>query len=243
MIQLTNLIIKKKANIWIIGCEVMQRFFDLILSLFAITLLSPVAIPIILILRMTGEGEIFYTQERIGRYGHKFGVKKFATMLKNSPNIGTGTITVQNDPRVLPVGKVLRKTKINELPQLINIIKGEMSFIGPRPMTENNFNAYSSKVQEKIMLVRPGLSGAGSIVFRDEEKLLSNFRESTQFYNEVIAPYKGNLEMWYGINNSPKNYFLLLLITAYVVFFPSSKIFWTIFDTAPKPTGVLAKYL
>ena len=97
---------------------------------------------------------------------------EFATMLKDSPNIGTGTITVQNDPRVLPIGKFLRKTKINELPQLINVFTGEMSLIGPRPLTSENFSMYPKEAQNTIKKMRPGLSRVGSIIFRNEETLI-----------------------------------------------------------------------
>jgi lipopolysaccharide/colanic/teichoic acid biosynthesis glycosyltransferase len=190
-------------------------------------------------LRFTGEGEVFYLQERIGKGRKPFAVKKFATMLKNSANIGTGTITIKNDPRVLPIGKILRKTKINELPQLLNILNGDMSVIGPRPLTRQTFDAYSKEVQECIVQVRPGLSGAGSIVFRDEEKLLQNVEESTLFYNEVIAPYKGQLEQWYTENNSLRTYFVLIFLTVYAVLSPSSQVFWKVFKSAPKPTGEL----
>ncbi len=86
--------------------------------------LSPLLVPVAIALRLSGEGEVFYVQQRVGRGGALFGLYKFATMLKNSPNIGTGTVTVKHDPRVLPMGKLLRKTKINELPQLLNILKG-----------------------------------------------------------------------------------------------------------------------
>ena len=96
----------------------MERFFDIILSGLALLVLSPIFIIVIFILKLTGEGEIFFLQERIGKDGKLFKLYKFATMLKDSPNIGTGTITTKEDPRVLPVGKFLRKTKINELPQL-----------------------------------------------------------------------------------------------------------------------------
>ena len=128
----------------------MERFFDILFSSIALLLLIPLSIPIILILKLTGEGEIFFQQERIGKEGHKFRLLKFATMLKNSPNIGTGTVTIQGDPRVLPVGKFLRKTKINELPQLINIFVGNMSVIGPRPLTVENFKSYTTKTQNIV---------------------------------------------------------------------------------------------
>ena len=111
----------------------MQRLFDIIFSGIALVLLSPLLLPLMFILRVTGEGEIFFPQSRVGRGGKHFKLYKFATMLKDSPNMGTGTVTVKNDPRILPIGGFLRKTKVNELPQLINIFNGDMSVIGPRP--------------------------------------------------------------------------------------------------------------
>ena len=111
----------------------MQRIFDIIFATIALFLLSPLLIPIIIILRFTGEGEIFFIQKRIGMNKNNIKLFKFATMLKDSPNLGSGTVTLHNDPRILPFGSWLRKTKINELPQLINILIGDMSIIGPRP--------------------------------------------------------------------------------------------------------------
>ena len=102
------------------------RLFDIFFSLLALLFLLPLFAPIVLILRFTGEREIFYRQERIGRHGTPFALLKFATMLRNSPTIGAGEITVKNDPRVLPFGRFLRKTKINELPQLFNILLGHI---------------------------------------------------------------------------------------------------------------------
>ena len=107
----------------------------------------PLLAPIVIILRCSGEGEVFFLQDRIGKDGKKFKLFKFATMLKNSPNIGTHTVTMKSDPRVLPVGKVLRRTKINELPQLFNILIGNMSIIGPRPLTAQTFSSYRAKTQ------------------------------------------------------------------------------------------------
>ena len=144
----------------------MDRFFDVLFSAMALLLLSPLLVPIVITLRLTGEGEVFFLQERIGKGGKNFKLFKFATMLKNSPNIGTGTVTMRGDPRVLPVGSFLRKTKINELPQLLNIFFGDMSVIGPRPLTTQTFGAYSESTQGLITQVRPGLSGVGSIIFR-----------------------------------------------------------------------------
>src|SRR5690606_21086740 len=117
----------------------MQRFFDIVLASAALLVLAPLLLPITLILRFTGEGEVFYVQQRVGKNREFFGLYKFATMLKNSPNMSTGTVTVKDDPRVLPVGRFLRKTKLNELPQLFNVLKGDMSIIGPRPQTRRCF--------------------------------------------------------------------------------------------------------
>ena len=127
----------------------MERFFfDILLSSLSLLVLSPLLLPILFILRCTGEGEVFFKQERIGRYGQTFKLFKFATMLKNSPNMGTGTLTIDNDPRVLPFGVFLRKSKINELPQLFNILKGDMSIIGPRPLTREGFDVYTNDIKK-----------------------------------------------------------------------------------------------
>jgi lipopolysaccharide/colanic/teichoic acid biosynthesis glycosyltransferase len=217
----------------------MQRFFDLILSSIAIILLSPLLIPVIFILKITGEGEIFYIQKRIGRNGNEFGLLKFATMLKNSPNIGAGEITIHNDPRVLPVGKFLRKTKLNELPQLFNIILGDMSLVGPRPMVPNTYANYPKEAQFILNKVRPGLTGIGSIFFRDEEKFLVNKKNPMDFYQEHIIPYKSDLEIWYVTNNSIVLYFKIILITAWVVIFSKSRIAEKMFNKIPKrPTAL-----
>jgi len=195
--------------------------------------------PIIILLKFTGEGEIFFLQERIGKNGEIFKLFKLATMLKDSPNIGSKTITIQSDPRVLPVGKVLRKTKINELPQLLNILIGNMSFIGPRPLTEETFALYKASTKSLILTVRPGLSGIGSIVFREEEKILKDEAATQTYYDEVIAPYKGALEEWFVMNNNTYIYILSILITFWVVLFPESSIIFKIFPKLPRPPAKL----
>lgn len=213
----------------------MQRFFDVLFSGFALLIFSPLLIPIVIGLRFSGEGEIFYVQERIGKDGKHFGLLKFATMLKNSPNMGTGTVTVKNDPRILPMGHFLRRTKINELPQLINVLKGDMSIIGPRPQAIRCFNAFTKDVQTEIVKIPPGLSGTGSIVFRNEEDLLHDARDQVSFYDNVIAPYKGDVEVWYIRNQSLTNYFLLIFVTVWVVFFHNTRILWQLFPSLPSP--------
>ena len=220
----------------------MQRFFDVVFSSLALLILSPLFIPIVIILRFFGEGEIFYKQNRVGIKGKPFGLLKFATMLKNSPNLGTGNMTVKNDPRILPLGNFLRKTKINELPQLLNIFLGDMSVIGPRPLTQDHFDSYIPSVQQSITSVQPGLSGIGSIVFRAEEEILHQHDDVKQFYKEHISPYKGSLEVWYVNNNSLRTYFTLMILTLWVVIFSKSKAVWTFFPSLPKPPLALDKY-
>ena len=221
----------------------MDRFFDILFSGMALLLLTPLLVPIVIILRLTGEGEIFFLQERIGESGEKFNLIKFATMLKDSPNIGTGTVTMRDDPRVLPVGAFLRKTKINELPQLLNIFFGDMSVIGPRPLTTQTFGAYSESTQDLIMQVRPGLSGVGSIIFRGEEEIMHGATGSVDFYVNIIAPYKGALEEWYVSNRSLYIYFLSIFVTVWAVLFPSTNIAWRAFKDLPKPPAELRQAL
>lgn len=221
----------------------MERICDIVLSSLALSILSPLFIPIVFILKLSGEGEVFFLQDRIGKNGNYFKLYKFATMLKNSPNIGTGTVTLKSDPRVLPVGKFLRKTKINELPQLLNIFFGHMSIIGPRPMTKQTFSSYSSGTQSQLILVKPGLSGIGSIVFRDEEEIMHGRNASLEFYNDIIAPYKGLLEEWFIVNKSMYVYFMSIFITAWAIIFPKSQLIWKVFKTMPKPPSILKSFL
>lgn len=222
----------------------MTRLLDLILSTIAIVGLIPLLLPLSLILRFTGEGKVFFRQKRIGRGEKTFNLLKFATMLEDSPNLPGGDITSGDDPRVLPVGKFLRKTKINELPQLINILMGEISVIGPRPLTPKNFEMYNRDIQKMISKVRPGLSGIGSIVFRDEESVIAaSGKDPLVFYEKDISPYKGKLESWFVENRSFYLYIFLILITGLVVVFPKSKIVWKLLPTLPTPPKSIASVL
>ncbi len=212
----------------------MQRIFDILLSLLALIVLSPLLLVITILLKFTGEGEVLYSQSRVGKNSIIFKVHKFATMLKNSETMTNGTVTVKNDPRILPIGKLLRKTKINELPQLFNILKGQMSIIGPRPQTKNYFDTISHDKKETILSIRPGLSGIGSIIFRNEEDIL-NWENGEVFHNTVLTPYKVELEEWYIENNSIFNYFCMIFVTMIIVIFPGSNFYWRIFENLPKP--------
>lgn len=219
------------------------RIVDFLLSAIFFSWVLPLWLIVMPVLYFTGEGEVFYRQPRVGRGGRLFNILKFATMLKNSPNIGTGELTVHNDPRVLPVGRFLRKSKINELPQLINVLVGDMSIVGPRPQTPRCFATFPSSVQGEITKIRPGLSGIGSIVFRGEERMLRDAADPVAFYDEVIMPYKGQIEQWYVENRTLKNYFLVILATIWVILFPKSKIAWSWFRCLPTPPQALAPYL
>ena len=221
----------------------MQRFFDIIFSGISLVLLSPVLVPLMLVLKITGEGEIFFLQNRVGIEGKLFALYKFATMLKNSPNMGTGTVTLYEDPRVLPLGKFLRRWKINELPQLINIFKGDMSIIGPRPQTQRCFDAFSDLSQKEIIKVKPGLSGLGSIVFRNEEKMMHANNDPDKFYDDVVMPYKGRLEEWYVANCDLRSYFILIWFTIWAVMFAESNIIWKILKDLPLPPKELEKWI
>tara|TARA_B100000242_G_scaffold275097_1_gene229914 strand:+ start:114 stop:779 length:666 start_codon:yes stop_codon:yes gene_type:complete len=208
----------------------------MLLSLLALVALLPLFIVVACILRFTGEGEIFFRQRRVGVNGTYFNILKFVTMLKNSPNMGAGTITLDKDPRVLPVGQVLRRTKINELPQLWNVFIGDMSLIGPRPQTKDCFDAFSVSAKQQLVTVRPGLSGVGSIIFRSEEKMLSSSStsENAKIYSGQIMRYKGELEAWYVENESLGLYFLLIFLTVWYVVNPKTNAIHSCITTLPK---------
>lgn len=221
----------------------MIRFFDILFSGLAILVLLPFMIPIMIGLKLTGEHDIFYVQERIGKGGQPFGVLKFATMLRNSPNMAGGVLTQKNDPRILPMGKFLRKTKINELPQLVNIFIGQMSVIGPRPQAKQHYNLYSAEVKSYIDTIPPGLSGLGSVVFRDEEDMLNKVEDRDTFHDTIIAPYKGKLEIWFTQHRTLVNYFKLIWLTVLSVLNPSSNAWKTSFKDLPPIPAELEKYI
>jgi len=205
----------------------LKRFIDIIIASIVFLLFLPFGIIIILILKGTGEREVFYFQKRVGINGEDFYLYKFATMKKNSSKIGTKNITLQNDPRVLPFGKILRKTKLNEMPQIINVFRGELSVVGPRPLTRDHYNMIPSKYRIKI-------NGIASIIFRDEETLISNYKgDPSIFYKEKIAPFKGELENWYSNHKSIFIDLKIIIATIIVIFLPSSNIYKTFFKNLP----------
>ena len=217
--------------------HIVKRFFDFLLSLIMLFLLAPILIPIVIGLKITGEGYIFYLQERVGFKNQAFSILKFATMLKDSPNMKGGIITLKKDPRITPMGGFLRKTKINELPQLINVLKGDMSFVGPRPVMQKSFDQYPKEVQEVIYNVTPGITGVGSIIFRDEEELMTKIKKEGKdpwdYYKNIIYPYKGEVEVWYQKNQSFFLDFMILFLTAWAIIFPNSDLHFKVFKDMP----------
>jgi lipopolysaccharide/colanic/teichoic acid biosynthesis glycosyltransferase len=211
-----------------------KRFLDILVSLLALIILSPLLIPVILLLWATGEHYVFYGQNRIGLKNNTFKIWKFATMLKASPTLGTGSITLRNDPRVLPFGRFLRKTKINELPQVFNILLGDMTLVGPRPLMKVDFEKYSKEIQAVIYNTRPGLTGIASVVFSDEEQYYTESNLDPHEYDRMyIAPYKGALEQWYQDHCSVLTDLKIIILTVLVIISPKNRLTYKFFPDLP----------
>jgi lipopolysaccharide/colanic/teichoic acid biosynthesis glycosyltransferase len=206
-----------------------KRLLDVGLSLFALILVSPVFIVVMPILKLTGEGWVFFVQQRVGMGNSRFGLLKFATMLRDSPK--SGTVTARNDPRILPVGRFLRATKINELPQILNVVMGDMSIVGPRPLTDEGFRHYPSEIKEIIYKMRPGLTGMGTIIFRNEEQILfESKKEKMVCYAEDVIPLKGALEKWYFEHRSFWVDLKIIVATALAIVAPGARFYLKWFD-------------
>ena len=216
----------------------LKRLFDLTLAGTTILVLAPLLIPIMVGLKLTGEGHVWYKQERIGLKNKPFLIWKFATMLKDSANMAGGIMTTKNDPRITPMGGFLRKSKINELPQLFNIFFGDMTIVGPRPVMRISFEAYPDDVQKVIYNVKPGLTGIGSIIFRDEEELITQVKNNGgdvwDFYKGKIYPFKGELELWYQENMSFTTDLKLIVLTAWAIVFPETNLYESWFKDLPE---------
>jgi lipopolysaccharide/colanic/teichoic acid biosynthesis glycosyltransferase len=211
-----------------------KRVIDFVLAFVALLILSPLLIICVIVLLFTGEHEVFYFQKRIGYKNQPFLIWKFATMLKNSENTGTGTITTRNDSRILPFGSFLRKTKLNELPQIFNVLSGLMSVVGARPLAVDGFEQYSIEVKAKVYNSPPGITGIGSIVFRDEEKFLSQRDEDPkEIYKNKILPYKGELELWYQQHISFWVDIKIMILTFWVILFSRSELHYKWFKNLP----------
>jgi len=213
----------------------MKRLFDFSLSVVLIIFLTPLFLFVVILLSLTGEHCVFYKQKRSGYKGKEFMLIKFVTMLKNSHNLGSKYVVIPNDPRVLPLGKFLRKSKIDEIPQLLNVLKGDMSFVGPRPTIPKFYNYYSNRDKAIICKMKPGITGVTAIIFRDEESILSKNEVLTdECVKQTIMPYKAELEKWYFNNKNFVTDTLLILITIWVLFDKHSNIAYKFFKDLPR---------
>ena len=223
--------------------ESFKRVADVAAASVVIALALPVVVPIVIGLRLTGEGEVFYRQRRVGHRRRQFGILKFATMLKNSPSMGTGDITLRNDPRVTPMGGFLRKTKLNELPQVLNVVAGDLSLVGPRPLMPVSFEMYDPEVQRVVYDSRPGITGLGSVVYRDEEALVSAAVDAgidgRAYYRRAIYPYKGQLELYYRAHRGLLFDLRILVATAISVILPGVDVTRQLFPDLPPRPAVL----
>lgn len=201
----------------------LKRLFDIVSSACGLIILSPVLLVCMVILKFSGEGEVFFLQKRLGYKNKPFYITKFATMLKSAANMKDGDYTVQNDMRVLPVGKFLRKSKVNELMQLWDVFRGKMSLVGPRPQTMRIHEMYPPEFDMVLDKMRPGVTGIGSIIFRDEERLLTEAIDRGVCYKTEIVPYKAALEIWYAENVSLWLDIKLIFLTAWAIINPKSQ--------------------
>lgn len=170
-----------------------KRAFDILCSFLGLTVLSPVLLVLSVLVAVTSPGGVFFRQERIGKDGRPFRIFKFRSMRKDNAGL---KITTGNDSRITPVGRFLRKSKIDELPQLINVLVGDMSFVGPRPEVADYVNLYTP-YQRQVLLVRPGITGLASIRFRNENDLLTASDDPNRTYVEQIMPRKIDLDLEY----------------------------------------------
>ena len=185
---------------------VRKRMFDIVFSILGIILVLPLLIIVSILIKLTSDGPIIFKQKRIGQYGKKFDIYKFRTMIKNSESKGA-KITIGKDPRITNIGFILRKYKIDELPQLFNILKGEMSFVGPRPEVEKYVEIYK-KEYENILKIKPGITDLASIKYSNENDILANKENPENYYINNIMKEKINLNNKYlekiGIKNDVK---------------------------------------
>lgn len=192
-----------------------MRIFDLLVSLIGIVMLSPVLFCLALLIKCASPGPIIYSQKRVGLNGRLFRLYKFRTMMVNADKIGS-SVTTDRDPRITNIGRVLRKTKLDELPQLWNVLKGDMSFVGPRPDVPEIVNNYTVAMK-RILEVRPGITSNASLHLRNEEHLLSFAKEPDKAYEEIFVPAKVELAMEHVRRKSFFFDFGILLQTVWIL--------------------------
>ena len=201
-----------------------KRFCDIVFALAGLLVTSPIMLFVIILKKLAGEQEIFYIKGRVGKGGRLFPFIKLSSMTPAKKGEKTSSLTLSNDSRITPLGHLIRKTKIDEFPQFVNIIRGELSFVGPRPMMPKIYKDYSKGVKAELSKIRPGVTGLATVVFRNEAQLLedSDYTDELQFYKEVIAPTKGAIELIYIKNQGFALDFILLLLTVWQIIRPQS---------------------
>lgn len=173
-----------------------KRGYDFAFAALGLVLLSPMALVVALIIKLSDGGSVFYRQRRVGLHGKPFHILKFRTMVTNADRIGP-SVTKGNDPRVTRIGRLLRKSKLDELPQLWNVLIGEMSFVGPRPEVPCYVDRYTPE-QRQLLNFKPGVTDLATLMFRDEETLLRNAANVEEFYVQHCIPRKFKLNLWYA---------------------------------------------
>ncbi|MBO4481331.1 MAG: sugar transferase [Bacteroidales bacterium] len=189
----------------------MKRFLDVLLSVLVLIILSPLFVIIAIIIACESRGGVIYAQTRVGRYNKDFKLLKFRTMYTGSDQKGLITVG-EHDARITPFGYFLRKSKLDEFPQLLNIIKGDMSIVGPRPEVRHYVDMYTEE-QLKVLSVRPGLTDFASLVYIDENKLLENQENPEEFYIKEMMPRKLELNLKYIEQQSVKTDAILIFKT------------------------------
>jgi len=193
----------------------MIRFFDILFALLGLILLSPVFIIIAICIKLGSKGPVFFRQVRIGKDGKEFGLYKFRSMYVDAEKRGQLTVGGK-DSRITPMGYYIRKFKIDELPQFINVLKGEMSFVGPRPEVKRYVDLYTPE-QREVLKVRPGITDLASVVYRNENELLASAADPEQFYIEEVMPRKIELNRKYINNRNLYTYFSILFQTFFSI--------------------------
>jgi lipopolysaccharide/colanic/teichoic acid biosynthesis glycosyltransferase len=178
----------------------LKRSFDLLASTIGLVILIPFFIVIALWIKSDSKGPVFFRQVRVGRFGIPFKIHKFRTMSLNSEALGR--LTVGTDARITSSGHFLRKTKIDELPQLIDVFIGKMSLVGPRPEVQEFIECYPLEVKNKVLSVRPGITDRASIEMVDENEILSRYADARQAYIDVILPIKQKFYLEYVETNN-----------------------------------------
>ncbi len=192
-----------------------QRLFDFLSALLGLIVLFPLFLITSLIIKLTSPGPVFHHGERAGLNGRLFNLYKFRTMIANAATLGPG-ITAQNDPRITGVGRFLRRTKIDELPQLINVLTGDMSLVGPRPEDPRYVAQYTPE-QREILRVRPGITSAASLTYRNEEQMLKG-QDWETVYRTQILPAKLEIDLAYLSKRTLSSDLLLIARTIFSLF-------------------------